>query len=290
MKIQYLAVIFIVIIVPISMVISTYTKNEIKTLELQISYDTKLTDATYDALKAYQLNSAHSDSFQISNSKMRDINASVNTFYNSIASNFNESGYNRNSLKDYVPALVYTMYDGFYIYSPYYNALLEDNYTKEGDEIISKYKPNEKIENLKPYVYYSCRYKKGNIDVVITYSLDNYIRIQGKIGDESVDKSGYILDHVTNNGSYYRGYNIPASEQIYQNIYDIKEGINDNKSYLYRKHNGARYYFDGNDVITMFNNDRIATEQQFKREDLERNDSAHKYYENAFEMKKFIQT
>lgn len=91
MKIQNLAVIFIIIILPISMVLTIYVQNQIETLELQVSYDFKLRNATYDAVKAFQLNTINSSSSDLANSKMRDIEASVNTFFNSIASNFNMS-------------------------------------------------------------------------------------------------------------------------------------------------------------------------------------------------------
>lgn len=91
MKIQNLAVIFIIIILPISMVLTIYVQNQIETLELQVSYDFKLRNATYDAVKAFQLNTINSGSSDLANSKMRDIEASVNTFFNSIASNFNMS-------------------------------------------------------------------------------------------------------------------------------------------------------------------------------------------------------
>ena len=172
MKIQNLAVIFIIIILPISLILTAYTQNQVKTLGLQVSYDSKLNNATYDALKAFQLNTFNSDASDLSNSKIRDVEASANTFFTSLASNFNMSGYNQDILKDYVPALVYTMYDGYYIYSPYTNKLTPAEQTSE------TYKNNDKIYGLKPYVYYSCRYKKEDIDVVITYTLDNYITVQ----------------------------------------------------------------------------------------------------------------
>ena len=171
--------------------------NQIQTLNLQTSYDTKLNNATYDALKAFQLNTINSDTSDLSNSKLRDIEASVNTFFNSIASNFNMVGYNKDVLTDYVPALVYTMYDGYYIYSPYNNTLDNTNSneiivddtgkieTKSDADILNKnnenatYKQGERLSGLKPYIYYSCRYKKGNDDFVITYlCLQNWISSQ----------------------------------------------------------------------------------------------------------------
>ena len=74
---------------PISLVLTSYVQNQVQTIELQTSYDTKLTNATYDALKAFQLNTVNSSTSDLANSKIRDIEASVNTFFNSVASNFN---------------------------------------------------------------------------------------------------------------------------------------------------------------------------------------------------------
>ena len=164
--------------------------NQVKTISLQTSYDTKLNNATYDALKAFQLNTINSSTSDLRNSKIRDIEASVNSFFNSVASNFNMAGYNRDILKEYVPALVYTMYDGYYIYSPYTNTLSEEDYNDN-----STYKNGEKISGLKPYIYYSCRYKRANgDDFVITYSLDNYITIYGKINNMDVYDYGYLIN------------------------------------------------------------------------------------------------
>ena len=56
MKYQYLAVVFVIIMLPISLVFSAYLGAQLDTLDLQISYDTKLDNATYDAIKAFQLN------------------------------------------------------------------------------------------------------------------------------------------------------------------------------------------------------------------------------------------
>ena len=182
MKLQGLAVIEFIIILPMTIILSSYSQSQIKTLQLQTQYDSKLQNATYDAIKAFQLNMSNSSTSDLANSKMRDIKASVNTFYNSLASHFNMVGYGKDVLQNYVPAIVYTLYDGYYIYSAYDNTLdAEDKF----DENAS-YKKGESIYGLKPYIYYSCRYKPNdNSDFVITYSLDSYITIQGIIDRKS---------------------------------------------------------------------------------------------------------
>ena len=205
MKIQNLAVIFIIIVLPISMVITVYVQNQIETLELQVSYDFKLKQATADALKAFQLNTVNSSTSDLANSKIRDIEASVNSFYNSMANQFNMVGYNQDILKDYVPAIVYTMYDGYYIYTPFTNKLdpeddlnSEDYTDAEGEIKQHYYYEGQNLYSLKPYVHYSCRYKEDDKnDVVITYTLDNCITVEGTINGEGVYKTGYLLDNTS---------------------------------------------------------------------------------------------
>ena len=44
--------------------------------------------------------------------------ASINTFINSFANNLGVTGTSRESIMAYMPAIAYTLYDGYYIYSP----------------------------------------------------------------------------------------------------------------------------------------------------------------------------
>ena len=174
MSLDKLAIIFFIIILPISIVLIAYSNAQVNTLNMQVSYDGKLKSATYDAVKAFQTNTLNSSTSDLANSKIRDIEASVNAFFNSMSTNFNVAGYNTTTLQEYVPALVYTMYDGYYIYSPYINTLPENTYaiTKDDgstvdDDTNATYKYNEKLYGLKPYIYYSCEYKKGDNNFVI---------------------------------------------------------------------------------------------------------------------------
>ena len=117
MSLDKLAIIFLIIILPISLVLSTYTRTQTDTLNTQLAYDTKLNNATYDAMKAYQLNAFNESASNLGNVRIGHINAAVNTFYSSLSANLNMSGYNRAFLEDFVPAIVFTTYDGYYIYS-----------------------------------------------------------------------------------------------------------------------------------------------------------------------------
>lgn len=279
MKIQNLAVIFIIIILPISLILTAYVQNQVKTLELQMNYDLKLTQATYDAVKAFQLNTVNSSTSDLANSKLRDIKASVNTFFNSVATQFNLSGYNKDILKTYVPALVYTMYDGYYIYSPFTNTIQEED---NG----STYKNGDKISDLKPYIHYSTRYVKGGIDVVITYSLDNYITVKGIIDDLAVNEAGYLLDNIdvensSSNKVKYRGVEITTELlQEYNAKFSSVDGITatgENIPYTYNKINGVKYYKDGDEWFSIINGTKY--KQNTKYEEI--NDAGQRYYREA---------
>lgn len=300
MKIQNLAIIFIVIMLPISMVLTSYVQNQVETLHNQISYDNKLNRATYDALKAFQLNTINNDTSDLTNSKLRDIEASANTFFNSISSNFNMAGYNQDVLKNYVPALVYTMYDGYYIYSPYTNTLddnkinniLQDNGTtikKSDKEILEEnpdatYKDGDKIYGTKPYIHYSCRYVKGaSIDVIITYSLDSYITIQGKVDNQNVFKHGYLLDEVyadePSKIATYRGITINSNDET-------KEYIDETDTqYTYIKLNGVKYYKDEDTGkwFSILNNEKYI-QDNFNPETT----GAFEYYNEAYQFTNWL--
>ncbi len=198
MKIQSLAVIFIIIIIPIAMLMSEYIDNKITLAKLEDDYDSKLLNSTYSAIKAYQLNTVNNAFGDVTNEDMKNIEASVKTFYDALISNFNYTGYNSNVMKEYVPAVVYTLYDGYYIYSPYENILTE----VEKDSYDTNYSESEKIRTgLKPYIYYTCRYTRGadpiKDDFTITYTLDNYITIQGEIKGKYVYDCGYLYNIAT---------------------------------------------------------------------------------------------
>ena len=71
MKLQHIIIIFVIIIVPISLTLSSYINAHIKTIENQTKYNNVLINATYDGIKAFQLNTANNMYSTISNSKIR---------------------------------------------------------------------------------------------------------------------------------------------------------------------------------------------------------------------------
>ena len=187
-KFQTLAIIFVIIIVPITMLLTYYINTQIDTIAIQNSYDTKLLNATYDAILAFQLNTINNNGYSTNAEALRrDINASVTTFTTSLAKNFGTSGSGKNTILPYVPAVVYTLYDGYYIYSPMPNTTVEKD--NNGDETVK----TTYEHTLKPYVYYTARYYKNNgTDFIVNYSLDNYIVVYGNINGTYYSKAGYL--------------------------------------------------------------------------------------------------
>ena len=183
MKLQNMIIIFAIIIIPITLLLSIYIGYQTDSVALQTKYDTMLLDATYDAVIAFQSNTLNNENSSNKDTLRENILASLNTFTNSLAKNLGVGGYSKDYLMPYVPAIAYTLYDGFYIYSPI-NNLQEDGTTLSYEHV------------LKPYIYYSERIIQDDIDVIINYSLDNYITIYGKIGSDTVIKSGYLIETI----------------------------------------------------------------------------------------------
>ena len=200
-------------------------------------------------MRAFRLNTINNKYSSISDSKIRDIEASINTFYNSLGTSLGASGYDKDTLKEYIPAIVYTMYDGYYIYGKYFNYQNEINEYQYG---------------LKPYIYYSCRYKKGQKDFVVNYTLDNSITIYGKLDNsgEYYTRSGYLINYnllgdVEETVTYRKGQAVVEypTKIKYDNIYIEKEilkeqlvTVNENghasdpTTYEYTKYNNQKIY------------------------------------------------
>lgn len=223
MKYQNFAIIFVLLILPISIVLSYYIQTQTDTLVLQTTYQTKLNDSTYDAIAAYQMNSLNTQ--KVSGESVKSyVLASVNTFFTTLATNLGMSSASKQMILPYVPAILFTTYDGYYIYSPTYMAKIATNpdtgvalmtdskenvYLKKGktvnkdndiqsdgvtiNEDNNKFTTNSKdadvqYENsymLKPFIYYSAQYADGDkFNFTASYSLDNYLTLYGEKTDK----------------------------------------------------------------------------------------------------------
>ena len=224
MKLQHMTVIFIIIIFPITLVLSLYINTQIDIIQQREVYSAALLTATNDAMTAYELNTMNDEYADNSGSKKRDVQAAINTFFNSFTSQSSLSGYKAEDLQPYIPAIIFTGYDGYYIYSPTDEI---KRYTKEDEKndpshiegMVIDGNTKETLYSLKPFVYYSARYKSGtNTDVVISYTLDNYITIYGELNGNYVSKSGYIVSNY---------YEVDENETYSETVFTEESYIKD---------------------------------------------------------------
>ena len=273
MRLQHVAVMFVIIFIPIILVTSYFISLQVNTVKLEASYTEKLLNATYDAMTAFELNTANEDLSSVSDSLRSIIEASNNIFFNTLCTNLGVSNASKSFVQPYIPAVLYTLYDGYYIYSPTnipeicvddfgrtirtsdYGVTLKTTingigiYEFDKTKIVySEFNPAEPAEDelqttsrlkyeeigeeysqilyknkdgitystelhtwtdanakystyykrdyiLKSYIPYSANYSDGsNIDVTINYTLDNFMTIEGNIGEIYYTKSGYFID------------------------------------------------------------------------------------------------
>jgi len=266
MKLQNMTVIFIIIMIPIILVVSYYIGLQINTITMQKNYTVKLQTAAKDSIQALEINTVewNSVSSNLADSKRRDVLAAINTFTTSLANGMGIGGAGKGRIQTYIPAIVYTMYDGYYIYSA---SLMKDQDTdKDGltqfnaDGTI---KSNEKSDQyiLKPYSPYSARYANENVDVTVNYTLDNYIRVYGTVDGEYQTKEGYLVvcDSNSNEGVNnvkngriseikYRGAEIKP-ETLKENVYIVGEEVKE-YPYIYDQYDN-KLYWDGSNYFSV---------------------------------------
>ena len=283
MKLQSYSIVFALIVIPILLVLTYYIQLQVDTVTLQTEYDTKLLDATYDAMSSFEINTANEDLSGVSDALRSIIEASNNVFFNTLSTILGMSFACKSYVEPYVPAILYALYDGYYIYAPtkipeiltnthgnnqgvaltvgdydasdpisdnhykidvfnyngmnyyklitgnsigdfglkytdsigldygqiLYTAKAEDGTVlKDGADTLYTTDPKKallKTKNvLKTYMPYSARYKDNvdnNYDIVITYTLDNYITIEGTLKNLTntntttyFTKSGYLIN------------------------------------------------------------------------------------------------
>ncbi len=181
MKLQYLIIIFLAIMLPIMLVLSQYIGLQIDTVSLRNKYDQALLGATFDMMSAFEINTRNISNSDALGEELREIEAVINTFSNSLASSLGITGTATDYILSRVPAIAFCLYDGYYLYTP----TSDDN--------------NQK---LKPYVYYTKTYTNGtDTDITIAYSLDNYVSIYGTYGGKSISEAGYLIVCAQNENS-----------------------------------------------------------------------------------------
>lgn len=193
MKLQNLTVIFIIIILPVILLTSFYISTGLKTIRYQALYDTGLITATQDAIQAFEINTLNNKYSDNAETKRSIIKSSVKMLETSLCNNCNISSYNRKEIEEYIPAIMFGMYDGFYLYAPSYNPTSE------------KYE-----HSLKNYVYYSETLNKDK-GIIIRYYLDSYVHVSGYINNVYQSDEGYLIN-VDKTEFYNSGGSVSISE------------------------------------------------------------------------------
>lgn len=269
MKLQNMTVIFIIIMIPIILVVSYYIGLQINTITMQKNYTVKLQTAAKDSIQALEINTVewNSASSNLADSKRRDVLAAINTFTISLANGMGIGGAGKGRIQTYIPAIVYTMYDGYYIYSA--SLMKDQDTTSEGltqfneDGTIKSNETSSYQYILKPYSPYSARYASanGSIDVTVNYTLDNYIRVYGTVNGEYQAKEGYLVvcDSNSNEGVNnvkngriskikYRGAEIKP-EKLKENVYIVGEEVKE-YPYIYDQYDN-KLYWDGSNYFSV---------------------------------------
>lgn len=181
MKIQHYAIIFIIIILPFSIICKNKVDKKIDVLNEQTRINNALDTATSDAVDT--LIELNDEFYALYDGKTLDVTPAIakegiKSFFKTLAVNNTlpftaDENYAENYFSPYIPAIVIVAYDGFYIYS------VED----DGGEY--KYVLSPKI----PYAYEEDGY-------IINFTLGNAIKLYAKNGVlyEGEFKNAHIND------------------------------------------------------------------------------------------------
>ena len=214
MKLQYLTVMFIIIFVPILLVSTFFVQQQMKTISNQLDYDMMLLDATRDAMLAFEINTANEDLSTVSDSLRSIIEASNNIFLNTLAINMGMSNANKSFVQPYIPAILYSLYDGYYIYSPTYTpTVCVDKYgqtintSAEGVKFLSTQTVDGKKIGTYIFVQDSITYATGTTSVQSATERVKYNDLKSKDIEEEYGQILYKTDkQYTYKGKKYYIY------------------------------------------------------------------------------------
>ena len=240
MKLQGLGIIFIIIVFPLILVLSYYVQLQVDTIALQTTYDNKLLNATHDALAAFEINTANEDLSGVSDSLRSIVNASTATFTNTLGTNLGLSNASKQRIQEYVPAMLYTLYDGYYIYAP--TEVFEIG-EKTGDErddgvvisegaiIVGEGVKDEHDPNIIRYYQIDGELRAG-FPGNQHYGSFVYRRNDGSyspiIDDETVRNTDYVLkSYMPYSATYVNGNNSATINYTLDNFMSISAKIGD---------------------------------------------------------------
>lgn len=188
MKLQGMAILYVIIIIPMLIVISLTLSGYKGQLGNTLKYDSELTGAVNDAITAFELNSASQNYSNVSDVFTSLVDASVNVFSRSIATRLNMTNADETLMNRYFPLALFTGYSGYYIYSPTYSPVVVKNpYTGQAafssdtttqtpiDKDSATYKPSNKTTSLQ-YTPILLKHKDhdnaSGSDILVTTSKD----------------------------------------------------------------------------------------------------------------------
>jgi len=252
MKVQNLAIIFLVIIIPLVLILSYYLNLQQDTLELQAEYDTKLAEATKEGIKAFEVNTV-----DWTNEKQNDRTntiAMINAFITSLSNNLNISGTAKEFMTNYIPAIAATMYDGYYIYAPANVPVNKENHdgVQLFDDGTNTHTAVETDEEGKHLMLYEAKEGAGE---TYTYKFVN---------EDNVEITETLTNLTTDITKAKREYKHNLNSKIsYSSVYRKTSGLNvvvnytlDNRIYVYGKsgtetidEDGYLVYFDTETVL-----------------------------------------
>ena len=211
MKLQNLIIIFLAIAIPVIIILSVYVELQVETATLRAKYNKYLDNAAHDTVVAFQLNTINDEYASVADTKIKDIEGALNVFSSRLATSFGSTGAAKSYMMTYVPALLFTLYDGYYIYTP----------TKSWDSDTFKHE-------LKSYVYYSRQYtnETGSRVLTINYSLDNYVAVYYKGDNFYESKAGYLEIKPSNYREFLSGLSDDKSRKYYEDAWSFTEWFN----------------------------------------------------------------
>lgn len=211
MKLQNLIIIFLTIALPVILVISFFVGLQVDTAALKASYNSYLSNAAHETMNAFQVNTTEDSFVTVSDVKIRDIEAALNVFSSTMATSFRLSGANKSYMMSYVPALLFTLYDGYYIYTP-----------------TKSWETGTYSHELKPYVNYVRLYQNeiGSKILTINYTLDNYIAVYYYNGNSYISRAGYLEVPPSNKEEFLSTLTNDDAKKYYNDAWEFTEWFN----------------------------------------------------------------
>ena len=212
-------------------------------------------------------------------------------------------------MREYIPAVVFTMYDGYYIYSSFENQLTN----VKTDDVDSQYMHGSILNGLKPYVSYTCNYSKDGKDIMITYTMDNYIIVDIFEGANHEKREGYLINGIEKNGTDENATYKYDGITFTKNNTEILREFLGNDFFYYTIKDGTKYYYNGShtdgnydesaeDESIFYIDEQRYTHIQYRNQkkkkkefkeyydEIFKNNYAYNYYKEAYEFTDWVKT